>query len=380
MKVKHILFLPSWYPSRVEPYNGDFIQRHARAAALVNRISVVYAVKDSELKTDFEITKNEGNVREIIVYYSNAKFRPFNFFKRLKALNMGLKQLDNFDMVHLNVCYPAGVFALYLKFFKKKKYVLTEHWTGLTKEKFAAHPFIERFFIRKILKNAEFLMPVSAELGSNLTRIAPGIKIKIIPNVVDTDRFQPENIQKPNQKIRFLHLSMLLDKHKNISGMLNVAKRLAEAGYDFEFHIGGNGPTAWIDEFIKTHHLEEKVKTFGALKHEEVPRKMAESDCFVLFSNFENQPCVQIESYAAGVPFIGSDVGGISEFMPSEFGILVAKGNEDELFDAMTEVINGRKFKTKEALHEYAVNHFSPVVIAQQFDEIYQKVLENEEN
>lgn len=380
MKAKHILFLPSWYPSRVEPYNGDFIQRHALAAALVNRISVVYAIKDPELESEFEIIKNEGKIREVIVYYRNAKFRPFNFFKRLKALKMGLKHLDNFEMVHLNVCYPAGVFALYLKFFKKKKYVLTEHWTGLTKEKFAAHPFFERFFIRRILKNAEFLMPVSGELGNNLTRIAPGKKVKIIPNVVDTNRFQPKETQTSENKIKFLHLSMLLDRHKNISGMLNVAKKLVQAGYDFEFQIGGNGPTAWIDEFIKVHHLEEKVKTFGALSHEEVPQKMAESDCFVLFSNFENQPCVQIESYAAGVPFIGSDVGGISEFMPSDFGILVTKGNEEELFDAMIEVIKGKKFKSKASLHEYAVNHFSPMVIAQQFDEIYNKVLENEEN
>jgi len=380
MKGKHILFLASWYPSRVEPYNGDFIQRHARAAALVNRISVVYAVKDPELKTDFEIAKNEGKVSEIIIYYRDAKFKFFNFFKRLKALNMGLKQLDEFDIVHLNVCYPAGVFALYLKFLKKKKYVLTEHWTGLTAEKFRNYSFYKRFLIQRILKNAEYFLPVSNNLGKNLLRIVPDKPLEVIPNVVDTDRFQPENIKKPNQKIRFLHLSMLLDKHKNISGMLNVAKRLAEAGYDFEFHIGGNGPSDWINEFIKVHHLEEKVKTFGALKHEEVPQKMAESDCFVLFSNFENQPCVQIESYAAGVPFIGSDVGGISEFMPSDFGILVAKGNEDELFDAMTEVIDGRRFKTKEALHEYAVNHFSPKVIAQQLDEIYQKVLENEEN
>ena len=47
----YVLWLPSWYPNKLAPFDGDFIQRHAKAAALYNDILVIYAVPDEERKT-----------------------------------------------------------------------------------------------------------------------------------------------------------------------------------------------------------------------------------------------------------------------------------------------------------------------------------------
>ncbi len=372
MKSKHILFLASWYPSRISPFNGDFVQRHARAVALKNQVSVLFIVKDDELETNYEIIENQNDVREIIVYYKGgnsilSKFRKFNaFFK-------GLKIIGKFDLVHLNVAHPAGIFALFLKWFKGEKYVLTEHWTVLHPNRFFEFGYFKRLQIKYILKNAEIILPVSSDLGKSILKITGGENFEVIPNVVDVQDFKP-NEQKSNQRFVFLHLSMLSDAHKNISGMLRVAKRLAEEGIEFEFQIGGNGPLDWIDDYIFENKLEENIKTFGALSHEEVSVKMAQADCFVLFSNYENQPCVQIEAYASGIPFIGTDVGGISEFLPDNFGFLIPKADEQALYEAMLKAIKS-KFATPDEMHQYAVDNFSKEVISEKYDEIYNQII-----
>ena len=39
----YVLWLPSWYPNKLSPFDGDFIQRHAKAAALYNDIAIINA-------------------------------------------------------------------------------------------------------------------------------------------------------------------------------------------------------------------------------------------------------------------------------------------------------------------------------------------------
>jgi hypothetical protein len=74
MPRKKILWLCSWYPGKTEPFNGDFIQRHARAAALYNDIYVIHVTGDSSGKTENteeEINKS-GSLTENIIYYKRS--------------------------------------------------------------------------------------------------------------------------------------------------------------------------------------------------------------------------------------------------------------------------------------------------------------------
>lgn len=383
MKTKHILFLTSWYPNRNSPFAGDFIQRHARAASALNKITVLHASRNDTQEKHYEITQNQDIINEIIIYYKGSFFQPFNYFKRLIALYKGLKLVENYDLVHLNVTYPAGIFALFLKFFKNKKYVITEHWTGFEKSKFKNINPVERFLIKMILKYSEILMPVSTDLANNIRQNAGSVKeINIVPNIVDTVNFQPGATHEAgsNEKIRFLHLSSLNERQKNITGMLNVAKRLAAENYPFEFHIGGNGDLKAVKEFITNNRLQASLFPVSPLPYEKVGELMNKCDCFVLFSNYETQSCVRLESFSCGLPFIGTNIGGVNEFFPDDFGILVEKGNEDELFDAMRSVIEGKKFAAKEEMHQYAADNFSVESISKKFNDIYEKVLADEKN
>ena len=53
MQRKKILWLASWYPNRNDPFDGDFIQRHARAAAIDHDIHVIH-VSEAEIENALE--------------------------------------------------------------------------------------------------------------------------------------------------------------------------------------------------------------------------------------------------------------------------------------------------------------------------------------
>lgn len=377
MSRKKILFLTSWYPSKVNEFAGDFVQRHARAAALLNDITVVHVYKDDTLTTNFyeEIIMDQ-EVKEIRIGFRNSWFAPLNYFRRWKAYQNAIMKVGEYDLVHLHVAYPAGPFALFLKKFKKKKYVITEHWTIYQDEFFKRLNPTKQFLIKKILHEAERVMPVSTDLGKDIQRITHIPSFEVVPNVVYTDLFQPAESQIKNEKkFRFVHLSSLKEDQKNVSGMLRVAKRLKDAGYKFEFHIGGNGDLKQIEDFISENDLKTTIFPLFKMNYEEVGKNLNQFDSFVLFSNFETQSCVRLESFSMGIPFIGTKIRGLSEFFPEDYGLLIERQNENELYDAMVEMIEGKKFATKESMHQFVVDHFSPEVIAQRFDRIYETVL-----
>jgi len=72
---------------------------------------------------------------------------------------------------------------------------------------------------------------------------------------------------------------------------------------------------------------------------------------------------------------IGTDVGGIKEFLLQDCGILIAKADEDALYEAMKSVINGRKFADPADMHRFAVENFSAESLSSRFKNIYLSVL-----
>ena len=73
-KQLHILFLCGWYPSRVLPTNGDFIQRHAEAVSMKHKVTVLHIITDENLaiKKQVEFAKI-NNIETYIGYVKKNK-------------------------------------------------------------------------------------------------------------------------------------------------------------------------------------------------------------------------------------------------------------------------------------------------------------------
>jgi glycosyltransferase involved in cell wall biosynthesis len=81
---------------------------------------------------------------------------------------------------------------------------------------------------------------------------------------------------------------------------------------------------------------ELNIDVFEAVPAEELIEFYQQSSAFILASDSENAPCVISEALAMGVPVIASNVGGISEMLNAENGILMEDWNPQENNSAKT--------------------------------------------
>jgi glycosyltransferase involved in cell wall biosynthesis len=100
-----------------------------------------------------------------------------------------------------------------------------------------------------------------------------------------------------------------------------------------------------------------------------------ESDALLMFSNYENFPCVIAESMMCGKPVITSDVNGIPEHVNSLNGILVKPKDEIALFEAIKRFIIVKNDFDSTEIRRYALEHFSYNEVGKKFSQIYDKVL-----
>ena len=370
---KNILFISSWFPNKLEPTNGNFVQRHAEAASLLHHVEILHAIGDAGQKEKFVFDNQIINgVRTLIVYYRNSKNPLQNFLRRMKAYHLGFKKMKKPDLVHGNVLHNNLLFAVFLKKKYKIPFVVTEHWTALREINREKLPFQKKVIAKFIGNQSNMLLPVSKDLEKGLQSLPISTKMKVIPNVVDIDLFQPKNTE--NNKFTFIHVSSLIPR-KNPEKIIEVAINLWEKGYDFNLKIGGDGDVKPLLKQIENSNFKEKIEIFGEQTISEVANKLKNADCFILFSDDENQPCVIAESFASGIKVISTNVGGISEFFPDNFGILLEKVDVKLLEEAMIKILNSELNSSKVDISHYAEQIFSKQKIAEKFSEVYHSIL-----
>lgn len=380
----NVLFLNSWYPNKVLSHNGNFIQQHAKAVSLLANVYCLHAMSiDQEKKFEISIVKNEGIV-EVVVYYkkvvNDGLFALFEKKKRqhaayLKGFQEILKICKSIDIVHLNVVFPAGFFAMFLKTKYKIPFVITEHSTVFLETNRETYNIVQRYYIRKITNKAGVICPVSEDLKKAMRRHGVQGDFQVIPNVVNTSffRFQKE---KPCLSYQILHVSSLKEEHKNVKGILNVVRVLHEKRKDFKFTIIGDGDLNSVRDYMKEIGMDESIcELVGKSSLEFVAKKMRESNVFLLFSNYENSPCVISEALVCGLPVVASDVGGISEMLDESNGVLVPAQNELILLKALNQVLETLDNYDNKAIAKKAVARYSYENVAKQFINIYQKTI-----
>lgn len=371
-KKLHILFLCGWFPSKVMSTNGDFIQRHAEAVATLHKVSVLHIISSSEVtKNTIEISEKNG-VKIYIGYLKKTKnpiLKLIHFWKIFKQI---ITKINTIDIVHLNEIYPFGIFALYLKKKSNIPFIISEHWTGYLNNSIKDFDYITTKVSKKIAKNASFICPVSNNLATAMQKLGLKGNYNIIPNVVDTNIFKP--IKSTSQKFTIIHISSLLDQHKNISGMLKVAKALELEIKDFHWKFVGGAKGNFTQLINELSFNKATIEFVNHVPQKKLVTHLQTADVFVLFSNYENLPCVVLESFSCGVPVISTKVGGIHEFFPNNFGKLIEQKNEKQLLQSLLQYYRNPTVN-KDKMYAYAKENFSRSKIADSFSKLYFKSL-----
>ena len=372
-KKLHILFLNSWYPSLVLANNGDFIQRHAEAVASKHQVTALHVISNESIKNETITDREIHGVRTLITYLKPEKSvlkKQILFFKSYKKL---ISMCGDFDLVHVNRLFPAGLMAIWLKLFHRKPYIISEHFTGYLAPFSSKLSKAETTASKLISQQAHYVCPVSQNLAENMQNLGLQGNYYPVPNVVDTEIFTSK--ASHNERFTLIHVSSLVNDHKNVTGILQVIARLQEHIPDFLFYLIGNNPFQYQDLIeslkINTRHIE----LIDQLPHHEVASYLQNSDVLILFSNYENLPCVILEAFACGTKVIATDVGGINEFFPKNFGRLIRPKDEDQLLESILEIYKSLAVTEKSDMHQYAESHFGVEKICNEFSNLYYKSL-----
>ena len=384
MERKKILWLCSWYPSKMDLFNGDFIQRHARAAALFNDIHVIHVTYDypNDVENSGQELNSIGQLSEQIVYFKKKKSLKAKLTNQLRWLANYKKAIRNYiikngkpDLVHLHVPMKAGVLALWMKKNYKISYIVTEHWgiyNHIVEDKYASKSIAFKKYTKKIFERASKFISVSDYLAKGVNRQICKKDYVVIPNAVDTDLFYYK--EKEASAFRFIHVSNMVPL-KNAEGILRSFKNFIQQNINAELiMVGDIGPQ--IRDYAQTLSFPAgAIKFLGEIPYTQVAAEMQKADCLLLFSNIENSPCVIGEALCCGLPVITTNVGGIPELTSESNSLLIESKDEDALTQAMHEMVGGINNYNRKKIAENAISKFSYSVIGKQINTVYEEII-----
>ncbi|NTS41072.1 glycosyltransferase [Flavisolibacter sp. BT320] len=380
----YILWLPSWYPNEKEPYNGDFIQRHARAVSLYDSVTVIsFPQFGRKVKTSYAIEeKISGKLKEIIVY---PPFRPFhisaldriryNFQYYLTARSFLKSYFKKFGLpalVHVHVPVKAGNLALWIKKKYNIPFVVSEQastYMEAAPDNYFHRSFFYKLQLKEIFRKAVCVTNVSATIGQVLQKLFLIRDLHVIHNTVDTEmfRFAPQ----AHKVFTYLHVSSLSEQ-KNIFGILRAFSALSKLRTDWRLVLVG-ACSAPIKEFISRQNLDQFIELTGEVPYEEVAKKMKASNAFVLFSRHENFPCVVVEALCCGLPVVASNVAGVKEAINESNGILTPYDDEELFLDGLVKMRESHHLYKPEQISAAAIARYNFKAIGAQFHNVYTK-------
>jgi glycosyltransferase involved in cell wall biosynthesis len=144
---------------------------------------------------------------------------------------------------------------------------------------------------------------------------------------------------------------------------------------DLELDVAGDGPERPSLEALAAEVAPGRVHFHGLLDRGAIDRLLGGALAMVVASRvYENQPMVVLEAYGAGVPVVGSDLGGVPELVPHGVaGLVYAPGDPAALAAALEELAADpeRAAALGAAGREIAITRFSPGRHLEALEEVY---------
>lgn len=304
------------------------------------------------------------NVSVIYSYYPFIPIWPFTRFRGKIAFlwlqSAILKYFNNNTIVHANFTDPAGVFAYNL--FKRHKldYLLTVHE--------------DHDWLVKEIKSKNSLLIKAWSMAKNIIRVNEldnkilekyNENVITIPNGFNHRKFKPLNtadcknkLNIPKEKKVIVNIGFYNNK-KNQKLLIEAINLL---GKDIKrnvvcYIIGGGPRLKDLESTIASLNLEEQIFLVGQVDHDRLPIYLNTADIFCLSSNSEGNPTVMFEALGIGIPYVGTNVGGISEIIISDkYGLLCNPKDKN----ALSEIIEKGLYKNwnRDEIVKYS-NQFS---------------------
>ncbi len=294
---------------------------------------------------------------------------------------------EDFDILHSHS--PPPIMSFFgLRSAKKKDvpFVLTYHCDLEIPHIFG--PFIVSLYKRTMgtytVSQADKIITTTNTYGAT-SRVVWQEDADIIPNAVDTDRFNPNNdggwVREKLNLDEDEKLVMYVGRivyHKGLEYFVRSAKHL---GPDVKHLLVGTGDfRPELERIIEEEDIEDKVLFAGRVPNKDLPDYYAAADVCVLpsVSRLEAFGIVALEAMASGTPVIVSDIPGVREvIVEGKHGLLSEPMNSKDLAGKIRTILTNPKLAEKMGKNgrKRVVNKFTWEKVADDIMEVYDSLV-----
>lgn len=240
---------------------------------------------------------------------------------------------------------------------------------------------------RAMARVSDRLIGVSQATVDDLVRfgVAPREKFRVLPLGLDLDRLAepaPELRAQTRRELRLGDDEVLLAfvgrfaPIKRLDLLLDAFARARGAEPRLRLAVVGDGhERAGLERRAGELGVAADVRFLGYCR--ELRPIFAAADLAVLSSDNEGTPVSLIEAAAAGLPAVATDVGGVSEVVNEETGILVSPNDPQALANAILAMATdpNRRQAAGLAARDRAISKYSAERLIADIDSLYQELL-----
>ncbi len=295
----------------------------------------------------------------------------------------------NFDLIHAHD-WLVGDAAIALKHTFKLPLIVTIHATEYGRYN-GIHTQEQRYINGKeqlLVYNAWRIIVCSKYMRYEIERAfqSPWNKIDVVYNgILPEKKHHPTDFDRTSFRRRFaidqekiVYYVGRMTHEKGVFVLLNAApKVLWEMGGKVKFVIIGGGNTDYLQEQAWNLGIGEKCCFTGFMQDDDLDKFQTIADCAVFPSLYEPFGIVALESFAAKVPVVVSDTGGLPEVVEhTKTGIVTHANNADSLAWGILEVLKNPSYGRWLVDNAYKSlgAKFSWDKLAKQTEAVYQQV------
>jgi glycosyltransferase involved in cell wall biosynthesis len=318
------------------------------------------------------------------------RFEAQTFYASVARCARTLRAAFPFELIHAHFVYPDGWAAARLAQRYQVPLIITEHA--------AWHPWLDqqraaRRMALEAAAQSTYLIAVSAAVRATIADFidpgggdpgAPGnyAKLRVIPNVVDTQIFTRVSGDKARTPNRLLFVGIM--RHvKGLDVLLRAVRILLDGGRPVSLAVVGESfYSAYRRDYERIRllvtdlGLDQEVQFLGGMAPADVASEMQKSALLVLPSRRETFGTVLPEALACGIPVVATRCGGPEEIVDESVGVLVPPENPEALATAIAGVLDRLASYDGARLRAYAEERYDIRKVGHQYAALYASAVE----
>ena len=311
-----VLLISNLYPSSVSPFYGSFVKNFEDQLKEDKRIELIKGIFIKGL--------HGGKLKKIISYLI--------FYIKIICITL----FYNYDLIYVHFISHSTLPLRIVNSIKPLPLVFNIHGEDLL----VTTPLATRLLklaLPLVKKSLWIVVPSNYFKKITLKYLPNYSSDKIIVSASGgvKNLFRPLStpiLNIPNIKIGYVSR---IDRGKGWETLIKSIKILVDKGFVPETYIVGSGPQEKdLQNLIKNYKLKN-IHFIGPIAHDELPYFYQSLDVFIFPTELrESLGLVGLEAMACGIPVIGSEIGGLTDYIKDGFnGYFFSPGDTKDLAD-----------------------------------------------